>query len=83
MINQRICLRKDRIETWTSLNPVLLDGEIGLVLINDEYEQIVIGDGKRAFNSLPKINLPSYLTICQSSQEDYIQPLIEENYFIF
>lgn len=54
---QRLLQRRDSLTNWTNNNPVLLDGELGLIDINGNYTQIVIGDGKRSFNDLPKIKL--------------------------
>lgn len=54
---QRPLQRRDSLTNWINNNPVLLDGELGLIDINGNYTQIVIGDGKRSFNDLPKIKL--------------------------
>ena len=54
---QRLLQRSDSLTNWINNNPVLLDGELGLIDINGNYTQIVIGDGKRSFNDLPKIKL--------------------------
>ena len=54
---QRLLQRRDSLTNWINNNPVLLDGELGLIDINGNYTQIVIGDGKRSFNDLPKIKL--------------------------
>ena len=55
--NQRLLQRRDTLVNWINNNPVLLDGELGLIDINGNYTQMVIGDGKRSFNNLPKIKL--------------------------
>lgn len=55
--NQRLLQRRDSLTNWINNNPVLLDGELGLIDINGNYTQIVIGDGKHSFNNLPKIKL--------------------------
>ena len=54
---QRLLQRRDSLTNWINNNPVLLDGELGLIDINGNYTQIVIGDDKRSFNDLPKIKL--------------------------
>lgn len=54
---QRLLQRRDSLTNWINNNPILLDGELGLIDINGNYTQIVIGDGKRSFNDLPKIKL--------------------------
>ena len=54
---QRLLQRRDTLVNWINSNPVLLDGELGFIEINGNYTQMVIGDGKRSFNNLPKIKL--------------------------
>lgn len=54
---QRLLQRRDTLTNWINNNPVLLDGELGFIDINGNYTQMVIGDGKRSFNDLPKIKL--------------------------
>lgn len=54
---QRLLQRRDILTNWINNNPVLLDGELGFIDINGNYTQMVIGDGKRSFNDLPKIKL--------------------------
>lgn len=54
---QRLLQRRDTLTNWINNNPVLLDGELGFIDINRNYTQMVIGDGKRSFNDLPKIKL--------------------------
>lgn len=49
-VQTRIQLRHDTAANWTSANPVLLEGEVGLEL--DTLKQKV-GDGSTAWNSLP------------------------------
>jgi len=44
-----IQLRRDSSSNWTSENPVLAEGEVGLVLDTGQYK---IGDGSTAWNSL-------------------------------
>lgn len=55
--NQRLLQRRDTLVNWINSNPILLDGELGFIEINGNYTQMVIGDGKRSFNNLPKIKL--------------------------
>lgn len=48
-----IKLRRDRYANWTSLNPVLAEGEIGLVTnFADNNTRIKIGDGATAWEDL-------------------------------
>lgn len=47
----RIQHRRDTAERWASINPVLLEGEIGYVL--DNPNQHKIGDGVHRWNELP------------------------------
>lgn len=53
----RLLQRRDSLTNWINNNPILLDGELGLIDVNGNYTQMVIGDGKRSFNNLPKIKL--------------------------
>lgn len=47
----RIQHRRDTAARWESINPILLEGEIGYVL--DNPNQHKIGDGVRRWNELP------------------------------
>ena len=47
----RIQFRRDTAANWSAANPVLLEGEIGLVL--DQPNQYKVGNGSSAWNSLP------------------------------
>lgn len=47
----RIQLRRDSLAQWAKVNPVLLEGEIGLVL--DDPNKYKVGDGINAWNDLP------------------------------
>ena len=71
--NQRLLQRRDTLTNWINNNPVLLDGELGLIDINGNYTQIVIGDGKRSFNDLPKIklNFDEPVTIIKSNSDEF------------
>ena len=83
--------RRDTLANWINNNPILLDGELGFISINGEYTQMVIGDGKRSFNNLPKIKLNfDEPTICSYSANSgsivankNLFPWIEDDYFIF
>lgn len=82
---------RDTLTNWINNNPILLDGELGFISINGEYTQMVIGDGKRSFNNLPKIKLNfDEPTICSYSANSgsivankNLFPWIEDDYFIF
>lgn len=90
-IQTRLLQRRDTLTNWINKNPVLLDGELGFISINGEYTQMIIGDGKRSFNNLPKIKLNfDEPTICSYSANSgsivankNLFPLVEDNYFIF
>ena len=47
----KIQMRRDTAARWQQFNPILMEGEIGLVL--DDPNQYKIGDGVHAWNSLP------------------------------
>ena len=50
--SKRIQLRNDSPSNWSTANPVLLAGEIGLEL-DPARNRIKIGDGTNAWNDLP------------------------------
>lgn len=87
----KLLQRRDTLANWINNNPILLDGELGFISINGEYTQMVIGDGKRSFNNLPKIKLNfDEPTICSYSANSgsivankNLFPWIEDDYFIF
>lgn len=89
--NQRLLQRRDSLTNWINNNPVLLDGELGLIDVNGNYTQMVIGDGTRSFNNLPKIKLNfDEPVICLNSTNSgsivankNLFPWIEDDYFIF
>jgi len=49
---KRIQLRRGTSSDWTTENPVLLEGEIGIEL-DSARNRIKIGDGTTAWSSLP------------------------------
>lgn len=52
-VNIRLVTRNDSAENWTTKNPVLLEGEMGIVRENG---LIKVGDGTTAWNNLSYIN---------------------------
>lgn len=50
----RIQLRTDAPTTWSQNNPVLANGEIGLVKSGQNYD-FVVGDGSTRYNNLKKV----------------------------
>ena len=52
-VNIRLVTRNDTAENWTTMNPVLLEGEMGIVRENG---LIKVGDGTTAWNNLSYIN---------------------------
>jgi len=52
----QIQFRRDTAANWTSANPVLADGELGLETNTAKYK---IGNGSTAWNSLSYSSLPS------------------------
>lgn len=90
-LQTKLLQRRDTLTNWINNNPILLDGELGFISINGEYTQMIIGDGKRSFNNLPKIKLNfDEPTICSYSANSgsivankNLFPLVEDNYFIF
>lgn len=47
----KIQLRRDTAANWQSANPILMEGELGIV--TDDPKQYKVGDGVTAWNSLP------------------------------
>ena len=90
-LQTKLLQRRDTLTNWINNNPILLDGELGFISINGEYTQMIIGDGKRSFNNIPKINLNfDEPTICSYSANSgsivankNLFPWIEDDYFIF
>ena len=90
-LQTKLLQRRDTLTNWINNNPILLDGELGFISINGEYTQMIIGDGKRSFNNLPKIKLDfDEPTICSYSTNSgsivankNLFPWIEDDYFIF
>ena len=90
-LQTKLLQRRDTLTNWINNNPILLDGELGFISINGEYTQMIIGDGKRSFNNLPKIKLNfDEPTICSYSANSgsiiankNLFPWIEDDYFIF
>lgn len=71
----RIQLRRDIAANWTSANPILRAGEIG---VETDTQRIKIGDGSAAWSTRPYINvLPSELT--ELSQDAVNQALTAGN----
>jgi hypothetical protein len=71
----RIQLRRDTAANWTSFNPILRAGEIG---VETDTQRIKIGDGSGTWSSRPYINvLPSELT--ELSQDAVNQALTAGN----
>jgi len=50
--SKRIQLRRDTATNWSTSNPVLLEGELGIEL-DSTRNRIKIGDGVTAWNDLP------------------------------
>lgn len=51
--NSRIQWKKDTASNWTSNNPVLLNGEIAIVVTNSGETRFKVGDGTSSFTQLP------------------------------
>lgn len=51
--NSRIQWKKDTSANWTQNNPVLLNGEIAIVVTNTGETRFKIGDGTSAYTALP------------------------------
>lgn len=51
--NSRIQWKKDTSSNWTANNPVLLNGEIAIVVTNSGETRFKIGDGTSSYTALP------------------------------
>ena len=51
IIKAQITLRRDTRSNWESVNPVLLEGELGIV--SDDPNLYKVGDGRTEWNNLP------------------------------
>ncbi len=51
--NSRIQWKKDTSSNWTKSNPVLLNGEIAIVVTNTGETRFKVGDGTSSFTALP------------------------------
>ena len=51
-MSSKILLRRDSLANWQSANPILGQGEPGLVTDSNPYK-LKLGDGQTAWNSLP------------------------------
>ncbi len=49
----RIKWKKDSANNWEKNNPILLDGEIIIVVMNDNSLKIKVGDGTSHYKNLP------------------------------
>lgn len=50
---KRLQIRRDTAEAWASVNPVLLEGELGLVVSGGKIAAFKVGDGVSAWGGLP------------------------------
>lgn len=51
--NSRIQWKKDTSANWTANNPVLLNGEIAIVVTNAGQTRFKVGDGTSSYTALP------------------------------
>lgn len=54
-VNARVKLKIDTADDWTTNNPTLLDGEMG---VESDTHYFKVGDGSTAWNSLPYATIP-------------------------
>lgn len=50
---KRLQIRRDTAEAWASVNPVLLEGELGLVVSGGKIAAFKVGNGVSAWGGLP------------------------------
>ena len=56
VINAQIQLRSDAKSEWENVNPVLAQGEPGVIIGGSDHGKMKFGDGVRNWNSLPYAN---------------------------
>lgn len=61
ILNTRICQKIDIIDNWESSNPILLKGEIGLVVDGKHDIRVKVGDGTTHFIELPYADTKGYI----------------------
>ena len=90
-LNVRLALKYDTYDRWTTLNPVLLKGEVAIAVVPTEDANgvsqhlpavlIKVGDGTHTYNELDFIQAKAadVLTACKSSEglTEYINNVIE------
>ena len=55
---RRIIIRRDTTQNWTTINPALLQGEVGVEIDNtgNGYNRMKVGDGFLSWNELPYVD---------------------------
>lgn len=64
IIRAQMKQRIDTIENWEAKNPVLLNGELGLISNDQRYK---VGDGSTPWNDLPYRGASADITIAQET----------------
>ena len=54
---KRLQIRRDTLADWVSVNPILLEGEVGLIIENGGISSLKIGDGVSSFTQLKQLTL--------------------------
>lgn len=65
-----IQFRRDTLERWQACNPVLAEGELGLVL--GSAQQYKVGDGVHAWNDLPMKGFNGNILDCLGDSDDAV-----------
>lgn len=65
-----IQFRRDTLERWQSCNPILAEGELGLVL--GSAQQYKIGDGVHAWNDLPMKGFNGNILDCLGDSDEAV-----------
>lgn len=55
---RRIIIRRDTTQNWTTINPALLQGEVGVEIdsTGNGYNRMKVGDGFLSWNELPYVD---------------------------
>ena len=74
--NVRVQTKRDTSSNWTSLNPVLLNGEIIIVDTAEGDVRLKIGDGTSVYTALPFLD--EYLDLNTFAKTDDVYDLVEQ-----
>lgn len=77
-LNSRIRNKKDTVDNWETNDPIILDGELIVVVTAESNIRLKIGDGTRTYSELPFIEdaIYSYIEDSEFAKQDSVDSLI-------